>query len=185
MKSLFQQASTVAKAIEKAWERAGNPGEFTVKIIDFGKKNFLGLTKKPAIVSITYESEKKTFEDKKGYRKQEFTKKYSSPRDQKRVEDRRPQQRVQNDPESWQGHIVKDVDFWLRDWIKIAKISSRYKITTNKKEMKISFQDKVLQKNDDEKLLFSSLSYLLIQFIKKKYKKKFQGYYILLTSGNK
>ena len=182
MKSLFQQASTIAKAIEKAWDRADKPSEFTVKIMDFGKKNFLGLTKKPAIVSIVYESEKKVSEDRKTYRKTEAPRNNYQIKDVKNQRQRKPQ-RQQQETDTWQEHVIKEVDFWLRDFMKIAKISSSYKISTNKKEMKILFRDKVIQKDEDERLLFSSLSYLLIQFLKKKFKKKFQGYYIVLTSG--
>jgi len=57
MKSLVEEASSIAKAIEKAWERAGKPQAFSVKIYETGEKNFLGFTKKSAKVGIFFEEE--------------------------------------------------------------------------------------------------------------------------------
>jgi len=54
MKSLLQEASSVERAISQAWESAGSPQEFSVKIHDLGKRGFLGFSSKPAVVSITY-----------------------------------------------------------------------------------------------------------------------------------
>ena len=45
MKSIMEEASSVAKAIEKGWQRAGKPQEFTVKVFEEPQKNFIGLTR--------------------------------------------------------------------------------------------------------------------------------------------
>ncbi len=58
MKSMLHEASSVAKAIEKAWVESGKPGEFTINILELGEKNFFGFTKRPAIVSISYDPKK-------------------------------------------------------------------------------------------------------------------------------
>ncbi|NBQ17024.1 hypothetical protein EBU24_01775 [bacterium] len=55
MKSLVEEASTVAKALEKAWTRAGKPQEFSVKVFEVEETNFLGFTKKSAKVGIFFE----------------------------------------------------------------------------------------------------------------------------------
>ncbi len=55
MKSLVEEASTVAKALEKAWTRAGKPQEFSVKVFEEQETNFLGFTKKSAKVGIFFE----------------------------------------------------------------------------------------------------------------------------------
>lgn len=54
MKSLLQEASSVEKAVALAWEAAGCPKEFTVKVLEKGERGFLGFSKKPAVVSIVY-----------------------------------------------------------------------------------------------------------------------------------
>jgi predicted RNA-binding protein Jag len=65
MKSIMEEASSIAKAVEKAWQRAGKPQEFTVKVYEEPQKNFLGLTTKPAKVGLFFEpSSIKTAENK-------------------------------------------------------------------------------------------------------------------------
>ena len=54
MKSIVEEASSIAKAIENGWIRAGKPQEFTVRIFEESEKNFLGFSKKPAKVGFFY-----------------------------------------------------------------------------------------------------------------------------------
>lgn len=56
MKSLIEEASTIQKAVEKAWIRAGKPVEFTVKVFEEPKHNFLGMTTKSAKVAIFFKA---------------------------------------------------------------------------------------------------------------------------------
>lgn len=56
MKSLIEEASTITKAVEKAWVRAGKPAEFTIKVFEEPKYNFLGMTTKSAKVAIFFKS---------------------------------------------------------------------------------------------------------------------------------
>lgn len=55
MKSLVEEASSITKAIEKAWTRAGKPQSFSVKIFENPEVGFLGFTKKSAKVGIFFE----------------------------------------------------------------------------------------------------------------------------------
>ena len=58
MKSIVQESSSVFKAIEKGWERAGKPKDFSVKIFEEPEKNFFGMTLKSAKVGIFFEEGK-------------------------------------------------------------------------------------------------------------------------------
>ncbi|HTM06387.1 MAG TPA: hypothetical protein VL201_04040 [Patescibacteria group bacterium] len=55
MKSLIEEASTIGKAVEKAWERAGKPEHFSVKICENPEYGFLGITKKYGKVVFFFE----------------------------------------------------------------------------------------------------------------------------------
>ncbi len=57
MKSIIEEAPSILKAIEKAWARAGNPTEFSVKIFEEAQKNFFGMTSKNAKVGVFFEIE--------------------------------------------------------------------------------------------------------------------------------
>ena len=54
MKSIIEQASSIAKAIEKAWNQAEQPKEFSIKIFEKEERNFFGMTTKPAKVGIFF-----------------------------------------------------------------------------------------------------------------------------------
>lgn len=55
MKSIMEEASTISKAIESAWNRAGQPQEFTVKILEHPKTSFFGLkTSKSAKIAFFF-----------------------------------------------------------------------------------------------------------------------------------
>lgn len=57
MKSIIEEAPSILKAIEKAWIRAGNPVEFSVKIFEDAQKNFFGFSSKNAKVGVFFEIE--------------------------------------------------------------------------------------------------------------------------------
>ena len=195
MRSILQQGSSVEKAIEKAWIKAGTPTEFSIQILEFGKKGFLGITKKQAIVSITYNQRRQTTVAKPQTRRQSAPKSTpSKPRYQKPIERKAPpkkimpEKKVQQDKPPlaernfWEEAYVNDIATWLKELIKIMGLPSSFKTLVNKKNLTISFETGVLEREGDERFLFSGLSYLLIQYLKKKYRKKFQGFRLLITS---
>ena len=55
MKSVLHEASSILKAIEKAWEASGKPSEFSVKVLEEGESKFFFFSSKPAIVSISFD----------------------------------------------------------------------------------------------------------------------------------
>ena len=64
MRSLVQEAANIQKAIEQAWNKAGNPTEFQVKILEEPERNFFGMVTRSAKVAIIFE-EKQPQRDKK------------------------------------------------------------------------------------------------------------------------
>lgn len=54
MKSIIQENSTIVKAINQAWDEAGKPQEFSVKILQEPETNFFGMTTKSAKVAIFF-----------------------------------------------------------------------------------------------------------------------------------
>lgn len=54
MKSILQEASTIAKAIEQGWREAGEPSEFSVKILELPQRNFIGLTTRSAKIAFIF-----------------------------------------------------------------------------------------------------------------------------------
>jgi len=55
MKSIMEEASTITKAIEIAWNRAGQPQEFSVKVLELPQTSFFGLkTSKSAKIAFFF-----------------------------------------------------------------------------------------------------------------------------------
>ena len=54
MKSIIEQASSILKAIEKAWNQADKPKEFSIKIFEEEERNFFGMSTKPAKIGIFF-----------------------------------------------------------------------------------------------------------------------------------
>ncbi len=66
MKSIMEEASSIAKAIEAAWIRAEKPHEFSVKVFEEPEKNFFGMVTKSAKIGLFF----KHVEKKLSYKEQ-------------------------------------------------------------------------------------------------------------------
>src|SRR5216110_3305924 len=72
MKSIMEQASSIIKAIEKAWISADKPKEFSIKIFEIEEKNFFGMTTKPAKIGIFFEDKVATSHEKPAIKASSF-----------------------------------------------------------------------------------------------------------------
>jgi hypothetical protein len=80
MKSIIEEGSSLAKAVEKGWQKAGKPQEFTVKIFEEAQKNFIGMTIKSAKVGIFFKDiVEKTAETPKNNSQKPTQKRAASP----------------------------------------------------------------------------------------------------------
>jgi predicted RNA-binding protein Jag len=199
MKSVLQEAPTIAKAVAKAWDKAGQPYEFSVKVFNVPKRGFFGIGKRSAIVSLSYETSKQinySADEKKPtsrYRDNEQKQKRQDVRQTKdqALDQRRDRgyRREENQHESgrdfssWTSDSVKDISLWIKDLVSIMKIKGNFSVSVNKQLLKITFDRPLLPEISDERLLFSSFAYVVMQFLKRKYKKKFRDCRLAITSN--
>jgi outer membrane biosynthesis protein TonB len=54
MRSIIQEASSITKAFEQAWDKASKPKEFSVTILEFPEKNFFGITTHSAKIALYF-----------------------------------------------------------------------------------------------------------------------------------
>ncbi len=216
---MLHEASTIAKAIEKAWNESGKPVEFTIKVLESGEKNFFGFTKRPSIVSITFDPKKQPYmgqntgqraqrditsnnanqardrnlEKKRNFdgNHQDLRQNMPSKQNQSKLE-RPPQQtqptqraqpllrEIQDEPwtEQWMDHVTVS----LKEILQYLQITTPFTTKSSLKALTVTFEKRLCESHDDERALFISLSYLLIQFLKKKFKKKFRGYQLIITT---
>ncbi|MBM3893476.1 hypothetical protein FJ365_03710 [Candidatus Dependentiae bacterium] len=245
MKSMLHEASSVAKAIEKAWAESGKPREFTINVLEPGVKNFFGFSKLPAIISITFDPKsvpvvRSESTDRRDQRQQQKPRNANGKDEQKRRDPReqrdrserndrsndkdrpvrqqarsessskpqrmqqvaeprtrdtqreqvRDQQREQNreareheDLHAWTPDLITDLQVEVAGLVNAIGIPVPYTVTTDKRNAHIAFNAGILPMVDDERQLFMSMSYLLIQFLKKKHKKKLRGFHITVTTN--
>lgn len=86
MKSVIQEASSIAKAVDLAWEKAGKPADFSIKVLELPQKNFFGLTTHSAKVSLCFE------ERIQGRREQNHAPRQQSKRDYSAIHSSQEQQ---------------------------------------------------------------------------------------------
>lgn len=92
MKSMVEEATSIAKAVENCWNRAGKPQEFTIKVLEYPEKNFLGLSKKPAKIALIYREQPAASETSKPRARQsEQPRRESRPTTGPRQQSRHPQ----------------------------------------------------------------------------------------------
>lgn len=216
MKSMLHEASSVTKAIEKAWDDAGKPAEFTIKILETGEKNFLGMSKRPAIVSITYEPKRQPTRqqdlNRTSDRRVQPLNNAPKPNRQPVVDTRnqvrpllkrepvktqpvRPVQpkdatkdlektknNEQVEPLIWQDEWVTFVGGQLKELLALWGTPQEFSSRIDKRVLTFTLESKLHDDMVEERNTFVSFSYLLMQFFKRNYKKKFRGFQLIITT---
>ena len=209
MKSIVEEASSIAKAIQNGWIRAGKPQEFTVRIFEEPEKNFFGFIKKPAKIGIFYK-ETPVQQHNKGrdsrkqqpYRQTQTATKGALEREQyprpqqsqKSGYNAKPntinlqttQQKAPEQPKQpkWTPELIDGCTEWLHTIIKTAGIENA-PFTFEQKQyfLTIRFAKPVLQDKRKEQLLFKNWSHLLVQALRHRFKRGLHGFKIIITSA--
>lgn len=214
---MLHEASSVSKAIQKAWEQAGCPEEFTIKVLEVEKRGFAGLfVKSPAVVSITYAPPTKQ-KSRSGSTDRQHQQKRSRSRHENKdrgnsskhvdnhkssPEKKRSSNHGQqfNNPnhdvkprdvvsikkekqviEGWTQEQVQFIEKALKELNVHVAITAPFSLNTEKKVLHVVYDGAVCEKGEDERTIFISISHLLMQYLKKNFKRKFRGYHILVA----
>jgi predicted RNA-binding protein Jag len=200
MKSILQEGSSIFKAVEQAWSTAGKPQEFTVKVLESESRNFLGITTKPAIISITYDIksrfvrsqerviEKSIKKQKKEKKQQLYQQTSSSVKNLKERDHVRAQKSFEKKHDTskskrfkgWDRELVDCSINWLNEMIRILGVKASVRYKADQRILNIYINKRLLEESEDEKMFFISLSHLLMQFLRRKYKKRFNNYYLII-----
>jgi predicted RNA-binding protein Jag len=179
MKSMLQQEVSITKAIQKAWDISGQPSEFTVKIINKEVKNILGFLKRPAVISFSYNPKLSTVKVKyKEIVEKPKQEKILKPEKTKFFENTNKVQ----DSALWKKEFIEDVKIWVNEILTTIGFKVGFDFGVDNKMLNIYLDRRILKDKEDEKMFFISLSNLLMQFLKRKYRKKFANYYLIIHS---
>lgn len=206
MKSIMQEASSVIKALEQAWLGADKPTEFSVKIFEEPKKNFFGMTTKSAKVGIFFQEETRKAprpeHAKKARAERPQRQKFDQRADQKKVQPKKPlkktvekqqpvksrdleepRQEKQEKREFWSDQMIKMAKEWLEGSLKSMNLSGVvYSADANNYYLRFTFEKPIAQTPEQEREIFRSFSFLMLQALKRRLKRPLRGYKIVLTS---
>lgn len=206
MKSIMQEASSVIKAIEKSWETAGKPKQFSITIFEEPKKNFIGMTVHSAKVGIFFDegaiAEKEApkitpVKKKEPFIKPQSGKEFTSNRE--KVENvefetasvktpvkplEKPQHRdVAAQPKIvWTPEMVAFVQQWLSRALSTINLSHiTFTLVPTHYQLVITFNKPLLAQTNKEQQLMKSFSLLLIQTLRNTFKRPLRGFKIMMT----
>ncbi len=196
MKSIMEEASSIIKAIEKAWQRADKPQNFSVKVFEEPEKNFLGITTKSAKIGLFFDEDKKwdkkpvtawqkpkkpiaPVQPKKPFAEKKLIKKKPAPTTISAPD--RPITGIKK-PSLWNDQMVSIATKWVTDLLDLMGIKN-ISFTTSVKGnyLKLYFDSPVVEDQHKERFLFSSFAHLIIATLQNHFKKDLSHLKIILT----
>jgi len=86
------------------------------------------------------------------------------------------------EPEQWTQEMANDVREWLKETLVHVGIATPFNLEFDRRMLTVTFDTSVMPTPDEERQLFIGLSYILMQFLKKKCKKKLRGHHLVFNS---
>ncbi len=181
MKSIVEEASSIVKAIEKAWIRAGKPASFQVKVFEEPQKNFFGLTIRSAKIGLFFAEQVEKIE-----------KTSKSPRKEKRqlpktskvdceVPKEASERRQKKQKSRWTAEMVKLSREWLDLMFKTMGIRGvSYSIDSKGYYLNVLFKAPIFADKSKDQVFFKNISHLMMQMLRTKLKRGLVGYKIVL-----
>lgn len=176
----MEEGSSVAKAVEKGWLKAGKPKEFSVKIHELPEKNFFGITSKNAKIAIIFEEKPATARHET--KKPSKIKKTSSFKD-------RPEQTRKIRPEiienaQWTDEMISFASKWLKDTLKLLSSQPiKFEVLPDNHQLIITFDHPLLDNPEQNKRIIRPLSQLLVQTLRNNLKQPLRGYKVIMKTA--
>jgi hypothetical protein len=209
MKSVIQEASSITKAIEKAWEIAGKPKNFSIKIFEEPRRNFFGMVIQSAKVGIFFQQESPIAPVPHESTKRRHTPRSPQPphtrqhgSDQQRPvhpqHTERPQ-RTQRSPHvhpqevskpaahelvQWSTDLADAAHTWLIGALnQLGKQNPEVKATTEGSLLTLSIVGAITHDSEKERAVLRSFATLLMQSLRHKLGKPLRGLKLSLRSN--
>lgn len=204
MKSVMHEASTLAKAIEQGWEKAGKPVEFKVKVLEEAQKNFIGMTTRSAKIALFFDEKpvareqrptQQTQNRQPKKQKEHVAKEFTSSRPQQAAPvkparqqetEEAPKQRTQKQfAPLWNDAMVALTQDWMSGTLKTMGLGHvGFVVQPQNFHLRITFNKQLLEDANKEKQLLASFSTLILETLKSHFRMGFRGHKIVLTHSN-
>jgi predicted RNA-binding protein Jag len=189
MKSIMEEASSVAKAIEQAWQRANKPKEFSIKVFEESEKNFFGFTKKPAKIGLfigvsdgktpVHSRERATHSS---VIRQPQVKKAAPIRQQTMASHPTPPSTARQVVNVWNDELSLFAEQWLSECLK-RMFGTQPHLTkeTSKEILKFQISSPLATSPEHQQLLCKSLAHLGMEALRNKFKQNFRSLRIFIN----
>lgn len=194
MKSILEEASSVMKAIEKGWVRAGKPAEFNVKILEHAEKNFFGLTTKQAKIGIFFDEPSISRESSAKRRPAPTTREVTRQPQQRRPETPRPSstKKISLTPEkqlphkqpmlTWEASLIDTAVSWLEKTVSIMGISASVTSTVNNEELVLHINASLINDYNRERVICKGLAHLVMEMLRNKLKQNLRPLRVIIVT---
>ncbi len=184
MKSIMQEASSITKAIEKAWISAGKPKEFSVKVFEEPKRNFIGMVVQSAKIGIFFNEQHVSHEPSEHYRPKEriMPKKQQQPVHQpKKYEQNKNVVKREEFTQGlvWAPEMVDKACQWMKGALSAMNLSTMTFVpSADQYTLTLTFNGSLVNDRELEKQLFKNFSFLMLQSLKRTFKRPLRGFKI-------
>ncbi len=185
MKSIMEEASSVAKAIENAWLRAQKPSEFRVKIFQESEKNFFGFSKKSAKIAFFFEDSRPEYHTKPRFKQAEkpVQKEHPQKKPLQRPELKQPVKAKKSITPIWSDELVQAAKDWISNTLQLMGFDNiAFKTDVNRNNLIIKFEHKITESDEKERRLFSSFAHLILITLRSKYRVNMMRARVILKS---
>lgn len=196
----MQEASSLSKAIDQAWTRAGKPAEFTVKILEEPEHNMFGLTTKPAKIAFFFDeratvlttakpAEHKPRQQRPSYQKTQkpvdtYKKPEPQPTPAKAVPSKdstqpaAPQKR-----QKWNDEMIGSAEQWLKSALSMLQKDISFSTTTSGNNITFRLNGSPTGDQNKDRLLFAGFAYLIMATLRNRFKKSLRFHKVVLITS--
>ena len=206
MKSIVEEASSVSKAVEQAWKRAGQPTEFSIRIHELAEKNMFGFTSKPAKISFVYQEEHR---NRPAHQASHASSTGPIPATSKptviKAAQKKPVQKIlkpevkkatganqtrteraeRNDAgvEPWSTEMVAFAQNWLQELLHNLELNNiTFEVVPQRYHLKIRFLKPVFAEDEKNRVFFRNCAHLILQATRNSFKRPLKGFKAILTT---
>ncbi len=175
MKSIMEEASSISKAIDLAWNRAGKPSQFSIKVLEEPERNMFGLTVKSAKIAIFFEEQRKA-------EKPSWQSERPRPIRQeqpKHISEAQPQRHSR--PE-WTDELAQEAKMWVHNTLKLIGIPYvQYSFSHSGSALKFIFDSSLTGSEGKDRMLFSSFAQLILATLRHRHQKQLRYLKVILV----
>ncbi len=185
MKSIMEEASSISKAIDQAWNRAGKPTEFSVKVLETPERNLFGLTVKSAKIALFFDEQKIATKFTKPLEKITPPQKYEQPSPAAQpapsIKPREIPSVVPVQQSQWNEEMIQFTKDWIQSIFQIMGLPHiAFTTSTSVNGLTFRFKSSITGNEFKDRLLFSSFAHLILTMLRQKYKRAFKNLKVIL-----